>query len=310
MARGLFALHVTKVAVACVGLAGCGVLGGSPAQGNSQGDVHVVASTTILGSIADQVVTCAGGQTLTLMPVGADPHDYAPSSAEVAAMVNATLVITNGLGLEEGLSSAIGTAKQDGATVLEVGPLLDPAPLAGTTDSPDPHVWLDMSRMATAATLIGNELASLTGDDTYATCGAEVSADISDTDAQVAQLLSTVPASARILVTDHDAFGYFSRAYGYTVAGVVIPGGSTLSQPSSAELADLADTVRASGVHAIFANTSNPTVLIDALAQESGTKIAVVELYVGSLGPEGSGAETYQTMMLTDAQRVADALGN
>lgn len=268
----------------------------------------MVASTTILGSVAGQVVECAGGQVQTLMPVGADPHDYAPSSSDVAALVTATLVITNGLGLEEGLTSALATARQDGATVLEVGPALDPQPFGGSSDSSDPHVWMDVARMATAASVIGDRLAELTGEAAYGECGRTVAATLTATDAQVRAILNIVPTASRVLVTDHEAFGYFSRAYGYTVAGVVIPGGSTLAQPSSSELAALAQTVRTAGVTAIFANTANPTALVDALAQEVGTQVDVVELYVGSLGPAGSGADTYQAMMVTNAHRIADAL--
>ena len=111
----------------------------------------------------------------------------------------------------------------------------------------------------------------------------------------------------RILVTDHDALGYFAAAYGYNVAGTVVPGGSTLAEPSSAELAALAATVQETGVPAIFANTANPQALVDALAAEVGD-VEVVDLYVGSLGPAGSGADTYQPMMTTNAQRISDAL--
>lgn len=308
MARRFSVGIAAGVALVGVGLAGCSTTEGAAASGSADSSVSVVASTTILGSVVGQVVTCGGGQVRTLMPVGADPHDYSPSSADVAAMVNATLVITNGLELEEGLTSALETAKEDGATIFEVGPELDPQPLAGTTDSPDPHVWMDVSRMATAASLIGQKLTAITGDENYTTCGKSVEASITETDGQVRAILETVPESSRVLVTDHEAFGYFGAAYGYTVAGVVIPGGSTLSQPSSSDLAALADTVRTTGVKAIFANTANPTALVDALAQEVGTQVSVVELYVGSLGEAGSGADTYQTMMLTDAHRIADAL--
>jgi zinc/manganese transport system substrate-binding protein len=298
---------VAGAGIVVLGLAGCAA-GGSSAGESTGGSVSVVASTTILGSVAGQVTACGGGEVQTLMPVGADPHDYAPSSSDVAAMVKATLVVTNGLGLEEGLTSALATAREDGAVVLEVGPALDPQPLAGSTGSPDPHVWMDVSRMAAAATLIGDELVTVTGDASYADCGKQVSAALTATDGQVRDILAGVPAATRVLVTDHDAFGYFSRAYDYTVAGVVIPGGSTLAQPSSSELAALAQTLRDTGVKAIFANTANPTALVDALAKEVGQRVAVVDLYVGSLGPAGSGADTYQGMMLTDAHRIADAL--
>lgn len=295
---------VAGAAVLALALAGCA----GPGPSTPDGQVAVVASTTILGSVAGQVASCGGGEVTTLMPVGADPHDYAPSSADVAAMIEADLVVVNGLGLEEVLSSALATAREDGATVLDVGPALEPQPFGSSSDSLDPHVWLDVSRMATAATLIGDRLAEATGDDGYGDCGEEVAASLAATDEEVRTLLHSVPAESRVLVTDHDAFGYFSRAYGYTVAGVVIPGGSTLAQPSSAELAALAKTIRSAGVKAIFANTANPSALIDALARESGQQVAVVELYVGSLGPAGSGADTYQGMMLTNARLIADAL--
>jgi zinc/manganese transport system substrate-binding protein len=308
MARWTSVQTAAGASAIVLGLAGCTAAGGAGEPEASGGSVSVVVSTTILGNVVEQVLQCGGGQAQTLIPLGADPHDYSPSSADVAAMVNATLVITNGLGLEEGLASALATASEDGAIVFEVGPALDPQPLAGTTDSEDPHVWMDVARMATAAALMGDELATVTGDSGYAACGTTVAAALTVTDDEVRAILETVPESSRILVTDHEAFGYFSRAYGYTAAGVVIPGGSTLAQPSSSQLAALADTVRTTGVKAIFANTSNPTALVDALAQEAGTQVTVVELYVGSLGSAESGADTYQTMMLTDAQRIADAL--
>lgn len=321
---------VATATVGAFGLVGCSTGGsGSDATGGgdaSGADVTVVATTTILGDIAGQVATCAGGATAqTVMPVGADPHDFSPSSADVAAMVQADLVVANGLGLEEGLESALTSAQDDGARVLEVAPALDPLPFAGEhsheegeehaeeegeehTHSLDPHVWLDVSRMARAAVLIGDELTEATGDDAYAACGQEVSASLAETDDEVRTILAAVPAASRTLVTDHDAFGYFAEAYDFEVAGVVIPGGSTLAEPSSAEVSALVATIDAAGVPAIFANTANPTALVDAVAAESGREIAVVELYVGSLGPEGSGAETYQQMMVTDATRIAEAL--
>lgn len=323
---------VASATVAAVSLVGCSTGGsgdGATGGGGASGaDVTVVATTTILGDIAGQVATCAGGATVqTVMPVGADPHDFSPSSADVAAMVQADVVVANGLGLEEGLASAIASAQDDGARVLEVAPALDPLPFAGegshedegeehaeeegeedTHGSLDPHVGLDVSRMAQAAVLIGDELTAATGDDAYAACGQEVSASLAETDEEVRTILAAVPAGSRILVTDHDAFGYFAEAYDFEVAGVVIPGGSTLAEPSSAEVSALVATIQEAGVPAIFANTANSTALVDAVAAESGEQIAVVELYVDSLGPEGSGAATYQEATVTNATRIADAL--
>lgn len=300
-------------------LAGCASSDtGTTTSGSAGSGASIVATTTIWGDITGQIVECAGaGQVTTLMPVGADPHDYSPSSQDVAAMVGADLVVANGLGLEEGLQKSIESAQQDGASVLEVAPLLDPIPFGGEgsggegeeahASGDDPHVWLDVTRAGAAAALIGAELTQTTGNAAYTQCGKDLQAELTTLNEGVAATLATVPEDARILVTDHDAFGYFADAYDYTVAGVVIPGGSTLAEPSSAELAELTTTVTEAGVGAIFANTANPQALIDALAAEVGD-IEVVDLYVGSLGEPGSGADTYQGMMRTNAQRISDAL--
>jgi zinc/manganese transport system substrate-binding protein len=301
-------------------LAGCASSDTDTAASGSAGPgASIVATTTIWGDITRQIVECAGaGQVTTLMPVGADPHDYAPSSQDVAAMVGADLVVANGLDLEEGLEKSLESAQQDGASVFEVAPLLDPIPFGAEGEhsdeegeeehsGEDPHVWLDVTRAATAAALIGAELAGVTGDAAYTQCGEDLEAELTTLNEAVAATLATVPEDARILVTDHDAFGYFADAYDYTVAGVVIPGGSTLAEPSSAELAELTAAVKDAGVTAVFANTANPQALIDALASEVGD-IDVVPLYVGSIGGPGSQAETYQGMMTTNAQLISEAL--
>ena len=116
-------------------LAGCGSEADSATSPGTAGPgagAKVVATTTIWGDLTGQIVQCAGaGEVTTLMPVGTDPHDYSPSSQDVASMVSADLVIANGLGLEEGLEQSIESAKSDGATVFEVAPQLDPLPFGG-----------------------------------------------------------------------------------------------------------------------------------------------------------------------------------
>ncbi len=323
-------------AVLALALAGCsGAASGSSSSGPGQSEVTVVATTSIWGDITGQVVECAGsGEVTTLMPVGTDPHDYVPSSQDMVRIESADLVIANGLGLEEGLAHSLEAAERDGATVLEVAPLLDPLPFGngtspaqasqqgtGPTDGPtdatadpthdpgalDPHVWQEVARVSRAAALIGDRLTSETGEAGFAECGSQLAAELTTLDGQVAATLAKVPPDRRILVTDHDALGYLAAAYGYTVAGTVVPGGSTLAEPSSAGLAALAGTVRETGVPAIFANPANPQVLVAALASEVGD-IEVVELYVDGLGEPGSGADTYQGLMTTNAGRIADAL--
>lgn len=280
-------------------LAGCGSAADDPAA-------PVVATTTIWGSIAAQITDCAGaGEVRTLMPAGADAHDFSPSSADVAAMVGAPLVIANGLGLEEGMESALDSARHDGANIVELGPSLDPVPFPGGAQ--DPHVWLDLGRAADGARLIGAQLEQATGEAAYGECGERVAGQIAQTEQEVVARLAAIGEDERILISDHDSMRYFASAYGFTVAAVVIPGGSTLAEPSSAHLADVAATIRTTGVPAVFADRGEPTGFIGAAAAEAG-EVAVVPLYVESVGEPGSGADTYQSMMLDNAASIAAAL--
>ena len=126
-------------------------------------------------------------------------------------------------------------------------------------------------------------------------------------DGEVERTLSAVPGNRRTLVTNHEVFGYFADRYGFDVVGAVIPAGTTQAEPSAEQLDELAHTIEEQHVPAIFVETSSPTRLADALADEVGD-VDVVELFSESLGDEGSGGETYAAMMRTNARRIADAL--
>lgn len=295
------------------------------------GPVEVVATTTVLGDVTQRIVSCGDGSLTVLMPIGSDPHEFTPSSDQVATMVRANLVVANGLGLEEGLAQALESAEADGAQVLTIADKVDPIEFGvhghdhGSEakdehahedehedehehGSEDPHFWLDMNRMADGAEIIGDELTAMTGDEAYAACGTEVATEIRGAEAEVRALLESVPADKRILVTDHDALGYLADAYGYEVVGTVIPGGSTLGEPSSADLVDLVATMRAEGVTTIFSGIGNSTAVADAVATELGDDVQIVPLYEASLGGPGSGAESYLDMMRSNASAISTAL--
>jgi zinc/manganese transport system substrate-binding protein len=283
----------------------------------------VVATTTMLGDVTSEIVLCAGGNVDVLMPNGVDPHDFSASSDQIASMISADLVVVNGLDLESGLTDSLENARSDGANIFEVAPLLDPIEFGAGSHSEeghsdeeghddhgslDPHFWFDMNRMATAAELIGAELTTATGDEAYTACAQTTATEIRAAEGEVRALLESVPADKRILVTDHEALGYLADAYGYEIAGTVIPAGTTLAEPSSADLAALVATIKAEGITAIFSNTSSPIALAEAVAAESGTNINVIALYIGSLGEPGSPAATYIDMMRTNAQLIAEGL--
>lgn len=324
----------------------------------------VVATTTMLGSVVSDILTCAVGDDsglTVLFPIGTDPHDFQPSSAQVALMSTADLVVANGLFLEEGLVAALSALREEGAPVLEIAELIDPLPYGegeghedngddhaeeddhadekghdddgddhsedeGSEDHGDnhseeeghddhddhgdfdPHFWMDMSRMATVAELIGAKLAS-SGEE-FVTCGEKVATSIRAVDASVKETLAAIPGSNRVLVTDHDALGYFAERYGFSVVGVVIPGGSTLAEPNSQALAALVSIIRSQNVPAIFANTATASNVVTVLAEEVGQDVSVVNMYVGSVGGPGTGAETYLDMMTTNAALIAAALAD
>jgi zinc/manganese transport system substrate-binding protein len=278
------------------------------------GGVKVVATTTILGDIARNIVG-DNGTVKVLLPIGADPHDFQPSSSQVASIHAADLVIANGLGLEDGLSDVLSAASADGANVIEVAPLVDPVTFQNREPcrnnegtNCDPHVWLDPERDARSALIIGDELAVAHPSPGWSTRAAEYAAALHSSDRTIQQVLSVVPAEDRILVTNHDSLGYFADRYGFEVIGSIIPGGSALSEPSSVDLAELVRVINETGVKAIFAETTQSTALAAAIASEADHPVQIILVYTGSLGPAGSGADTLIGMLETNAERIADGL--
>jgi zinc/manganese transport system substrate-binding protein len=300
--RGARRLVVLLLGLA-VALAGCSASGSD----DSDTGLTVVATTTILGDLAHNIVG-DHGTVEVLLPTGADPHDYQPSAQQVAAMQRADLVVANGLGLEEGLADVLAGVRDDGTTVLEVAPLVNPIPFGSGGDTEDPHVWFDPLRMADAAVLVSDQLTAIDGSVDWASAAEAYGSALAIADVEIQTILSAVAEPNRRLVTNHDALEYFAQRYGFEVVGTVIPGGATLADPSSAELAAVVSEIQRLGVPAIFAETTEPAVLADAVAAEVGGDIEVVLLYTGSLGEPGSGADTLIDMLLTNARRIADAL--
>lgn len=287
-------------------------------------EVTVVATTTQMGSLATQITDCAGGATLILMSPSDDPHQFEASSAQMVDMIEADLVVANGLGLESAMQRSIDNAVADGAEVVELAPELDPLPISADEQhehgddshdhgehghehgTHDAHVWMDVSRMADGAELLGEEIAAATGDETYVSCGTEVAEELRDVDAEIADIIADLGAPR--LVTDHAAYNYFADRYGVEVSGVVVPGGSTDAEPSSQDLAELSELLSEQGADALVTSKANTNRLVTALADEANGTVPVVELYENGVGEPGSDAETYQDAMLYNAKSMADAI--
>lgn len=297
-----------------------GVSCSSNTEPDTADGVKIVATTTMLGDIARNIVG-DDGFVVVLLPVGASPHDYQPSSSEVAAIYDADLVLANGLHLEEGLVDVLSAALADGVNVIEVAERVEPVMFgdrepcgdvenASNHDSAecDPHVWFDPDRDAATALLIAESLATVDADTPWEDRAVAYGKELAEADTQIVALLGRIPPADRLIVTNHDSFGYFAQRYGFEIIGTVIPGGSALSEPSSADLAALVHIIDESGVTAVFTETTEPTELADAIAGEADHAVTIVQLYTGSLGPTGSGADTLIGMLLTNAERIADGL--
>ena len=172
----------------------------------------------------------------------------------------------------------------------------------------DPHFWMDPLRVAEAARLIAAELAALDPTKEWQARAEAYAAELGELDEEIQGILAAVPAGKRKLLTNHDSLSYFADRYGFEIIGTVIPGGSTLAEPSSAGLARLVEVLEEEGVDVIFAETTEPTALAEALAAEADSEVQVVEMYTGSLGEPGSGADTLIGMLRTNARLIADAL--
>jgi zinc/manganese transport system substrate-binding protein len=178
-------------------------------------------------------------------------------------------------------------------------------------DGEDPHFFTDPVRTAAAAEGIAEFLIEqVEGIDEEAvrTATEAYVAELEDLDAEIEALLADIPDERRVLVTNHEVFGYFADRYDFEVVGTVIPAGTTAEGGSAGALARLATVVREEGVPAIFTDETTADNLARTVADEVGD-VEVVALFSESLGPDGSGAETYLGMMRTNAERIAEALG-
>jgi zinc/manganese transport system substrate-binding protein len=300
-----------KIAVAALALlAACGNVGTSSASG----EPSIVVTTSVLGDVVENLV---GDQAAVdvLMPRGADPHEASLSSRQADEMSRADLVVANGAGFEQNMRRVIDSVEADGTPVVRVADEVDLLPLPDHDgdddhdDGPDPHFWTDPTRMAAATRVLADRLAEVDGIDPAALDEAATRYldELAALDAEVAEALAPIPADERVLVTNHEVFGYFADRYEFRVVGAVIPAGTTQAEPSSSEVSELADVVRDTRVPAIFAETSSPATLARALAEEAGD-VEVVDLFSESLGEPGSGGATYVQMMRTNAERIAEAL--
>ncbi|MEV6771011.1 zinc ABC transporter substrate-binding protein AztC [Nocardia sp. NPDC051030] len=276
-------------------------------RGSSRAEI--IVTTNILGDITRNVVGDAARVTV-LMPPNADPHQFAISARQAAALERAALVVHNGLGLEAGVRRNVEAAEQAGVPAVAVGAAVDPIRYRDN-DSADPHFWTDPMRVRKAAEVISAQvLEHVGGIDAGAVRAAtdRYLTELDTLDGWMRERFATIAPEQRKLVTNHHVFGYLAERFGFEVIGAVIPGGTTLASPSASDLAGLAGTVRAAEVRAIFADSSQSDRLARVLAEQAGLTVRVISLYSESLTEPGGGAGTYLDMMRANTEAIARGL--
>ena len=291
-------------------LSACGTSGQT---GEPQPDKLMVLATTTI--VAD-VVSHAGGPTVevtALLPVGADPHSFQPTPQDVAKVARANVIFSNGAGLEAFLEPMIQNAGSQ-AQVVPVSQgiqLLQPQDVheaAGESSAGDPHTWFDPNNVLVWTDHIQKKLSEVdpAHAQDYARSAQQYQQQLKELDHWISEQVAQVPPDQRVLVSDHVELTYFAKRYGFQELGAVVPGYSTLSEPSAQEVANLEDTIRKTGVKSIFVGKSVNPALEQRVAQDTGAKI--VYLYTGSLsGPDGPAA-TYLDFMHYDVSAIVSAL--
>jgi zinc/manganese transport system substrate-binding protein len=306
----------------------------------------IVVTTNILGDIVAQAVGDLAAVEV-IMPVGSDPHDFSPSARQAESMENADLLVVNGAGFEEGMIGIIEQVESTGTRVFEFADHIELLDFDGDHDHSDdghsddehsddehsddehsddehsddehsddehsggdPHIWTDPARMITAVEAFGEEFATIEGVDAAAV-EAQVQAYVDELkalDTDMEQTLSAIPAENRVLVTNHEVFGYFADRFQFEVVGAVVPSVDHQRRavdrrgrgagPAHRAGADPGDLRR----HQL----TDPLGRGDRVVADNDVEVVV--LYSESLGEPGSGAETYIGMMSTNAALIAAAL--
>jgi ABC-type Zn uptake system ZnuABC Zn-binding protein ZnuA len=247
-----------------------------------------------------------------LMRADSDPHSFVPNIGQMARVAEADIVFVNGWDLEERLVDELANIGGDAVMVPVSAGIVPRAYQHEGLEQPDPHVWhnpLLVHKWAENIAVALTALAPARAPE-YEANRAAYAAELELLDAYSKDRLSTVPAPARVLVTNHDAFGYFADAYGFRLVGTVIPGLSTLSEPSAGDLTALVRTMQEEGVCHVFSDTAANPSLAEAVLRELKTceEVSVVAMYAGALGPEGSGADSYVGMYRANIDAIVSAL--
>jgi manganese/zinc/iron transport system substrate-binding protein len=256
----------------------------------------VVATTTMVADLVRQV----GGEEIqlaALMGPGVDPHLYKPGAMDAQHFAKAAVIFFSGLHLEGRMAELL---EKRGIAVTRSIPATE---LLQSDGHPDPHVWGDARLWARCIDPVVEGLGAALPEKkaAFVTRGETLKKTYEALHEQMLAEVAKVPAAHRKLITSHDAFAYFGRAYGFEVVGV--QGISTVSEAGLADVAKTVDFVKAQAVRAIFVESSVPHATIERIAKDSGVKIGG-ELFSDALGA----GQTYEQMLRHNVHTIVTAL--
>lgn len=295
-------------------LTACGPQPGSPEHGAGDGGPPAVVATTNIIADTARRVAGADARVEALMGPGVDPHLFKASESDVRRLAEADLILYNGLHLEGKMTDILVKMARQRPVVavaenVPEGVLREPPEFAGQYD---PHVWFDVSLWRTTLEVIASELARLdpAHADDYRTRAAVYAAELEELDAWVEEQVASLPEERRLLITAHDAFGYFGQRYGVEVVG--IQGISTLTEAGLRDVERVVDLVVEREVPALFVESSVPRRTVEAVqaaVRDRGHEVEIGgELFSDSLGAAGSPGGTYVGMVRHNVSTLVEAL--
>lgn len=282
--------------VAAVGIgSGCGP---GPVSGSGP---RIVATTTQAGDLVREI----GGQRVrltTILTPNTDPHEYEPRPSDIEAMAAAALLFRSG-GPVDSWSGDLRARSGHAIPVVNLGRKL-PLRLQDAGRS-DPHWWQDPVNVAAAGRRTGSALARQNPPAAayYRRRARDFARRAGELTARIRACVARIPPRERRLVTDHDAFAYFTRRFGLRTVGTAVPALSAQASPSAGDLARLERTIRSERVRAVFPERATSPALTEALARDTGATVGSL-LYGDALGPSGSTGET----LLGSIEANADAV--
>lgn len=275
----------------------------------------IVTTTAMVGDITTKVVGDRG-KIKGLMGEGVDPHLYKPTAADAKSILSSDIVFYSGLMLEGRMTDTFMKAARIGKTVYPVTELIDETFLLEPPEMEghwDPHVWMDVSAWSHAVDAVASAMCEqdTVHCDEYNKRAASYKKELASLHAYIKESIASIPETSRVLITAHDAFNYFGRAYGIEVIG--IQGLSTESEAGIDDVNKLVDLLVKKQIKAVFVESSvsdrNVKALIEGAASRGHEVIIGGRLFSDAMGEQGTYEGTYIGMLDHNATIITRALG-